>query len=189
MFISSCGATVSAVIGALAIGDGNNYLAVVFGGFTILLIYSIFSIAIKICGIESINKIFPPIIVGPVTMVIGLNLATFIPTYVSVEGQHNDIGIIVGIITMLIIALSSTYFKGFWKTIPFLIGLIGGYIISAIITLCGGPQLIDFNIFKDVAFFNLPDFSFTHWSFDNFSWGTVCQSMILFLPVGICALL
>lgn len=189
MFISSCGATVSAVIGALAIGNGNNYLAVAFGGFTILLIYSIFSIIIKVCGIESINKIFPPIIVGPVTMVIGLNLAIFIPTYVSIGGQHNDVGIIVGIITMLIIALSSTYFKGFWKTIPFLIGLIGGYIISAIITLCGGPQLIDFSIFKDLTFFNLPDFSFTHWNFNDFSWGMVGQSIILFLPVGICALL
>lgn len=189
MFISSCGATVSAVIGALAIGGGGNYLAVTFGGLTILIIYAIFAVIIKSFGIESINKVFPPIIVGPVTMVIGLNLATFIPTYVSVGGVHNDIGILVAIATMLIVAVSSTYFKGFWKTIPFLIGLIGGYIIATIITLCGGPQLIDFSVFKGIGFFNMPDFSFLHWDFSTLTIGTVAQSALLFLPVGICALL
>ena len=82
MFISSCGATVSAVIGALAIGEGNNYLAVIIGGFIIAIIYSLFAWLIKVKGINTINTIFPAIIVGPITMVIGLNLATFIPTYV-----------------------------------------------------------------------------------------------------------
>ena len=189
MFISSCGATVSAVIGALAIGNGGNYLAVAFGGLTILIIYAIFAIIIKTCGISAINKIFPPIIVGPVTMVIGLNLATFIPTYVLVGGEHSDVGILVGIATMLIVALSSTYFKGFWKTIPFLIGLMGGYAIAAVITLCGGPQLIDFSVFNGISFFNVPDFSFLHWDMSAFTWGTAAQAAILFIPVGICALL
>ena len=63
MFISSCGATVSAVIGALAIGDGSNYLAVAIGGLVIFLVYSIVAIIIKLRGIEAINKIFPPIII------------------------------------------------------------------------------------------------------------------------------
>ena len=84
MFISSCGATVSAVIGALAIGDGGNYFAVVIGGLVILAIYALFALFIKLKGIEALNKILPPIIVGPITMVIGINLAGFIPTYVQV---------------------------------------------------------------------------------------------------------
>ena len=79
MFISSCGATVSAVMGALAIGNsGQNYLAVVIGGVIILLIYAAFALFIKFRGIEAVSKILPPIIIGPITMVIGLNLAKFI---------------------------------------------------------------------------------------------------------------
>lgn len=189
MFISSCGATVSAVIGALAIGDGSNYLAVMIGGATIMIIYAIFAFIIKKFGIASINKIFPPVIVGPVTMVIGLNLATFIPTYTAVGGMHNDIAILVAIITMIVVAVSSHYFKGFWKTIPFLIGLAFGYVVSLIITLCGGPQLIDFTVFKQLTIFNIPDFSFLHINWHNLTWSTIGQSILLFTPVAICALL
>lgn len=187
MFISSCGATVSAVIGALAIGDGQNYLAVAIGGLIILAIYSVFALVIKLKGIEIIHKIFPPIIVGPITMVIGLNLATFIPTYTSVGGTHSNVGILVGLFTMVVIALSSHYFKGFWKTIPFLIGLLSGYLLSIIITVAGGPQLIDFSVFKGIKFFAVPDFSFLHWNFSGLSWGVVGQVALLFVPVAICA--
>ena len=187
MFISSCGATVSAVIGALAIGDGQNYLAVAIGGLIILAIYSIFALVIKLKGIEIIHKIFPPIIVGPITMVIGLNLATFIPTYTSVGGAHSNVGILVGLFTMVVIALSSHYFKGFWKTIPFLIGLLSGYLLSIIITVAGGPQLIDFSVFKGIKFFAIPDFSFLHWNFSGLNWGVVGQVALLFVPVAICA--
>jgi len=85
MFISSCGATCSAVIGALGICDGTSYTPVILGGLVILLVYALFAFIVKLRGIGTINKIFPPIIVGPVTMVIGLNLAGFIPTYVAHE--------------------------------------------------------------------------------------------------------
>lgn len=88
MFISSCGATVSAVIGALALTstDSPNYLMVAIGGLVIAIIYIIFAVIIELKGIESINKIFPAIIVGPVTMVIGLNLATFLVGYTNNSG-------------------------------------------------------------------------------------------------------
>lgn len=181
MFISSCGATVSAVIGALAIGDnGQNYLAVVLGGAVIFAIYGIFALIVKLRGVETINKIFPAIIVGPITMVIGLNLAGFIPTYVSVGGEHNDIAILVAIATMFVIALTSHYFKGFMKTIPFLIGLIFGYGLSALLTVTGAAPLIDFNQFSGIHFFRVPDFSFLHWSTSQLSWGTVGQVALLF---------
>lgn len=86
MFISSCGATVSAVIGALALpnvlGNGN-YLMVTIGGIIIALVYIAFALIVHFKGVEALNKIFPPVIVGPVTMVIGLNLAKFLVSYTS----------------------------------------------------------------------------------------------------------
>lgn len=88
MFISSCGATVSAVTGALALG-GNNYVAVAIGGVIIAIVYITFALLIKFGGRKLFDKIFPPVVVGPVTMVIGLNLATFIPTYVGLSRANS----------------------------------------------------------------------------------------------------
>lgn len=87
MLISSCGATVSAVIGALAIGAAPNYLAVAIGGVVIAIVYGLLSLLIKIKGQDSFNKLFPPTIIGAITIVIGINLAGFIPTYVQVNGE------------------------------------------------------------------------------------------------------
>ena len=189
MFISSCGATVSAVIGALALGNGNNYLAVTVGGAVIAIIYITFAIIVKLKGVESINRIFPPTIVGAVTIVIGLNLAKFIPTYVLVNGEHNNIAIVVAIVTMLVVAVTSHYFKGFWKTIPFLIGLLTGYVLSVILTLIGVAKLVDVSVFKNVGFFALPDFTFKYWAQNSISAFDLIQIFILFIPVSICALL
>ena len=187
MFISSCGATVSAVIGALAIGDGGNYFAVVIGGLVILVIYALFALFIKLRGIEALNKILPPIIVGPITMVIGINLAGFIPTYVQVGGAHSNVGILVAVFTMLVVALTSHYFKGFWKTIPFLIGLLSGYALSVILTVTGAAPLVDFSVFKGIKIFEIPDFTFKYWNF-NLSGLEILQIVVLFAPVAIVAL-
>lgn len=188
MFISSCGATVSAVIGALAIGgSGQNYLAVTCGGLVIFVIYAVVALIIRLRGIAAINKIFPPVLVGPITMVIGLNLAGFLPTYASVGGEHSNVGILVGVITMIVIALSSHYFKGFLKTIPFLIGLLVGYGAAALITVLDIAPLIDFSVFKGMNLFHLPIPTFTYWSLNNFSWGMVGQVVLLFTPVALAA--
>lgn len=188
MFISSCGATVSAVIGALSIGDGNNYKAVIVGGFFIFVIYAIFASVVKFKGVETINKIFPPTIVGAVTIVIGLNLAGFIPGYTEVNGQHSNAAILVAIITAIVIAITSHYCKGFLKTIPFLIGIISGYLISIAITCLGIANLIDFSVFDNVKMFKLPDFAFLHLS-NKLSVQDIINVAILFVPVAICALL
>lgn len=199
IFISNSGATVSAVIGALALGATPNYFAVFVGGLVVLLIYGIFALVVKLCGIKVINKIFPAIVVGPVTMVIGLNLAGFIPTYVAPSAitlaASPDYALmattLIAVATMIVIAISSHYFKGFLKTIPFLIGLVFGYAVSAIVTVCGLP-IIDFSVFNSItSFFSLPDFAFLHWGdgIASFDWATFGNIVLLFAPVSICALL
>lgn len=187
MFISNSGATVSAVIGALALSaDGQNYLMVFIGGLVVAVIYCIMAMIIKHKGINAINKIFPPTIVGAVTIVIGANLATFIPTYVQVGGSYSLWGVAVAIVTMIVIAISSHYFKGFLKTIPFLIGLVFGYAICLILDLCG-VNMIDWSVFKSIQWY--PDLAFLKWRADDFSWSNLGQTVLLFAPVAICALL
>lgn len=187
MFISSCGATVSAVIAAKGMTP-NNYISVVIGGIVILIIYSLFALIIAKKGTAAIDKLLPPIIIGPITMVIGINLAAFIGSYTQVNGGHNDWGIIMALITMIIVALSSHYFKGFWRTIPFLIGLLGGYGIAAILTLTNVVQLIDFTLFKNLKVFSLPDFTFLQISLSDVSWTLIGKIILIFAPVAVCAI-
>lgn len=188
MFISNSGATVSAVIGALALPSigGQNYLMVAIGGLVIAAVYCGMAAIIKYKGINTINKIFPPTIVGAVTIVIGLNLASFIPTYVQVDGAYSLWGIVVAVATMLVIAVSSRYFKGFLKTIPFLIGLVFGYTCCLLLELCG-VSMIDWSVFSNIKWY--PDLAFLKWNAEDFSWTNVVQTIILFAPVAICALL
>lgn len=187
MFISNSGATVSAVIGALALSaDGQNYLMVFIGGLVIAAIYCAMAMIIKYKGISAINKIFPPTIVGAVTVVIGLNLAGFIPTYIQVGGSYSLWGAFVAIETMIVIAVSSHYFKGFLKTIPFLIGLVFGYVVCLILDLCG-VDMINWAAFESIKWY--PDLAFLHWRAIDFSWSNLGQTVLLFAPVAICALL
>ena len=189
MFISSCGATVSAVVGALAIGEGNNYFAVFLGGLMVVLVYGVFSILISKLGIDKLRKVLPATIIGPITIVIGLNLAKFIPTYVGQSGgASGNAGVLVAIFTMLVVAVSSHYFKGFWKTIPFLIGLGAGYVVSLVLTLLGVAPLVNLSVFENLTIFRLPDFSFLHWSIEGMTVADVGTVALLFVPVSICAI-
>ena len=220
VFISSCGATVSAVCGALALNAtiafpgavsyqttfvngvnvtlaldaaGNligiaspNYLMVFCGGLIILAVYGIFALIVKLTGIKWIDKIFPPTIIGAVTIVIGINLAAFINGYTQVGGAHSDIGILIAIATMLITAVVSHYGKGFMKNIPFLFGIIGGYIIALIFTWCG-IKIVDFSSFNNMQWY--PDLTFLKWQSSDWSWANLGRTCLFFVPVAICALL
>ena len=191
IFISNSGATVSAVIGALALGTTPNYFAVFLGGLVILAIYSIFAFVIRWRGIDAINRLFPPYIVGPITIVIGLNLAGFIPTYVDLGGATSNINVLVAIAVMAVVALSSHYFKGFLKTIPFLIGLLFGFVVCLVLEAVGAADYGIINKFQSInGFFNIPNFAFLNWAegLKSFNFKTLIDVILLFAPVAICAL-
>ena len=182
MFISSSGAFVAAVIGGLALGTAPNYTAVFVGGLIVCLVYCIVGLAINKFGTAWINKLLPPIVIGPIVAVIGLNLATFLPTYFQINGQYSLIGFGLGMLTLLITALISHYGKGFIKNLPFLIAILIVYGFSALLTVCGIP-IIDFNVFKNVHLFQMPDFAFTH--FTTIDWSLFPQILLLFLPLSL----
>lgn len=195
-FISSCGATVSAVQGALILGGSNNYVAVAIGGVIIALVYILFAMLIKFGGRKLFDRIFPPIVVGPVTMVIGLNLARFIPDYLGFTGKPLEIAVqtqmiprLVALFTLLITAFVSHYGKGFLKTLSFLIGLISGFILAVVLEF---SHAYDFGIashYTNIKWFNPDDFAFMKWKDSPFSWDQLPSILILFIPVSICAAL
>lgn len=188
MFISSCGATVSAVVGALALGGSGNYIAVAIGGVIILLVYIGFAMIIKFGGKKTFDKIFPPVIVGPITIVIGLNLAGFLPSYIG-SGDSSWIAMLVALGTMLTTALVSHYAKGFMKTIAFLFGIMFGYICAVILEFSGAYNFGIEKALTSWTWFNVKDFAFMQWASSPFEWSQLPDIILLFLPVSICAAL
>ena len=184
MFISSSGAFVAAVIGALAIGAAPNYTAVAIGGVLVCIIYCIVGGLINAKGTGWINKVLPPVVIGPIVAVIGLNLATFIPTYFQINGQYSLIGFGLGMLTLIITALISHYGKGFIKNLPFLVAILIVYAFAAILTVCGVP-IIDFSVFNGVRLFQVPDFAFLHMNVGQFQLGWLIQVALLFIPLSL----
>ena len=182
MFISSSGAFVAAVIGALALGSAPNYTAVLIGGAIVCIVYCVIGLAINHFGTNWINKLLPPVVIGPIVAVIGLNLATFIPTYFQVNGQYSLLGFGLGMLTLLITALISHYGKGFIKNLPFLFAILIVYCFAAILTACGIP-IVNFDAFKGVRLIQVPDFTFLH--LNHFNWALLPQVLLLFLPLSL----
>jgi uracil permease len=79
MFISNSGAFVAPVMAALALGG---YTAVAIGGLVTCIIYTIFGLIFTKIPVDKIYKVFPPALIGAVTVVIGVNLMPFILSYV-----------------------------------------------------------------------------------------------------------
>lgn len=184
MFISSSGAFVAAIIGALAIGTAPNFTAVAIGGLIVGLIYCVIGLVINKFGTNWVNKLLPPVVIGPIVAVIGLNLATFLPTYFQINGQYSLIGLGLGMLTLVITALISHYGKGFIKNLPFLFAILIVYAFSALLTVCGIP-IIDFSAFQHTRLIQIPDFSFFHMNFTHFNWSYLPQILLLFAPLSL----
>ena len=110
------------------------------------LIYGVVSALIKIRGLSFIQRLFPPVVVGPVIMIIGLSL-----TGVAVNmAKTNWLIAAFSLITAIIVVV---FTKGLIKLIPVFIGIIAGYI-------CGlALGVVDFTPIKEAAWIGLPEFT------------------------------
>lgn len=182
MYISSSGAFVAPVMAALAAGG---YTAVAIGGLVACAIYCLFGFIFSKLSVEKVYKIFPKALIGAITVVIGVNLMPFILSYVQINGVTNMWGVSVALVTMISIALISHYAKGIMQILPFLIGLMIGYIYAIILTITGTCDIVDFTIFNNISLFILPDFAFTHW--EPITFVTIVPVIILYIAYTISA--
>lgn len=182
MYISSSGAFVAPVMAALAAGG---YTAVAIGGLVACAIYCLFGFIFSKLSVEKVYKIFPKALIGAITVVIGVNLMPFILSYVQINGATNMWGVSVALVTMISIALISHYAKGIMRILPFLIGLMIGYIYAIILTITGTCNIVDFTIFNNISLFVLPDFAFTHW--EPITFVTIVPVIILYIAYTISA--
>lgn len=188
--ISNSGATVSAVVGALALTGAvaTNFAGVIIGGAVIAAIYGLAALAIKKWGVGWLQKLIPPVISGTTILVIGATLAAFIPTYALVAGTYSLWGILIAAFTAGVTIACAHYGKGLVKTMPFLIGLLAGYAVSFLLTITGVAPLVALGALSVSSVFTIPQFAFLNTSFAAFNLATLPQILLSFGMVSLAAM-
>ena len=169
------GSMLAAFGGAATASTSLGYAGILLGAVFAGLVYVVIAIIVKIVGVKWINKLMPPVVIGPTVALIGLSLAVnavndlhagkvLDATGASVASTYVTLAI--GIITLLSIFAISVYGKKMAKLIPFVLGILVGYVVAAIFTVIGKAtdnvalQVINFDAFKNMEIFAVPEFSF-----------------------------
>ena len=166
------------------------YAGLILGAAFAGLVYVVIAIAVKVAGVEWINKLMPAVVIGPTVSIIGLSLAgnavgdltlgkvmTEVTTQVIKDGAIVDevsavsaanpyVALLCGFVTLFTVIICSVYGKKMAKLIPFIIGICAGYLAATIFTVIGiktgntALQVIDFTVFHNMDWFAVPDFTF-----------------------------
>ena len=182
------GSMCAAFGGAVSVSAG--YTGLIIGAAFAALVYVIIAVVVKFAGVQWINKLMPPVVIGPTVALIGLSLAVnavndltvgkvLVPVVENViqdnaivevtnyvSGCSPYVALTCGIITLLSIFVFSVYGKKMIKLIPFVLGILVGYVVASIFTVIGivtdnaALQVINFAAFKEMQIFAVPDFSF-----------------------------
>ncbi len=130
------GSMCSAFGGAASMAAG--YWGLIIGAVMAGLVYVVISIIIRICGVKWIDKLMPPVIIGPTVSIIGLSLAgNAVGDVLNPKGGSVYVALICGLVTLAVTMLCSTYGKKIGKLIPFIIGILAGYLLASIFALIG----------------------------------------------------
>ncbi|MEG0806395.1 MAG: uracil-xanthine permease family protein [Lachnospiraceae bacterium] len=146
---------IMAIIGNSRMGDPDfmEKLASVKGALIIAgFIYVLFSILIKVVGYEKVNKLLPPIVTGPIIIVIGLRLSSSgINNALYWDGKFSLKAMLVTVIVLATIISISVFAKGIFNLMPILFGIILGFIV------CVPLGFTDFTPVATANFISLTD--------------------------------
>lgn len=148
------------------------------GSFLVGVVYSLVALIISKTGTNWLMKLLPPIVVGPVIMVIGLGLASTAVGMVTndTQGEYNLTFVLIGFVTLLLTIVTAIFTRGFLSVIPVLVGIMGGYIFAALIGEVAFDKVLAAN------WFEVPDFMIPFVHYDpSISWYVIA----LMLPVAI----
>ncbi len=174
------GSMAAAFAGAVSVQAG--YVGLIIGAVCAGLVYVVIAAIVKFVGVGWINKLMPAVVIGPTVAIIGLSLAGNAVGDLQKGGVSVDnvptantlLCVLVGLITLIVTTLCSTYGKKMAKLIPFIIGILAGYAVAAIFTVIGiatdnaALQVINFGHFSALVdggvslktFVAMPEFTF-----------------------------
>ena len=164
VFLGSSFAFIAPLAGAVSFGFLGIFLGAVFAG----LVYVIIALIIKKTGSEWVNKLLPPVVIGPTVALIGLSLCGSAVNNLNntAAGSYNLVAILVGVIAFVITVYASTKGSRGMKLIPFIIGILGAYVIALALTLIGNAtgadalKLVNLSAFDNMQLFKVPRFTF-----------------------------
>ncbi len=175
------GSMSAAFAGAASLAAG--YMGLIIGAAIAGLVYVVIALIVKFAGVNWLNKLMPPVVIGPTVAIIGLSLAGNAIGDLQ-KGDVSDIlgqsvanpliCILCGLVALAVTLLCSTYGKKMIKLIPFIMGILAGYAVAVVFTVIGEAtdnnalMLVDFNNFKALVadgvglktFIEIPDFTF-----------------------------
>ena len=197
-FLGSSFAFITPLCGAAVFGRLGVFLGAVFAG----LVYVVIALIVKKTGSGWVNKLLPPVVIGPTVALIGFSLCGSAVNNLNntASGSYNLVAILVGLVAFFAtIYVSIKGGKGV-RMIPFIVGIGVAYVFAAILTGIGAAlncdmlKIIDFSPFKGIGLFEVPDFTFlgifrgtTDANGNNLtvqSIADVLQIFILFAPVA-----
>ena len=175
------GSMAAAFMGASTMAVG--YLGLVIGAIFAGLVYVVISIIVKFVGVEWITKLMPAVVIGPTVSIIGLSLAGDAVSKITTGGVTGadgnvlaspNVALLAGIVTLAATMISSVYGKKSGKLIPFIYGILAGYVFCLVLTLignasgCDAIKLLSFDSFETLtadgfglsSIFAVPDFTF-----------------------------
>ena len=210
VFLGSSFAFLSSMFAAFAgaVSASAGFIGIIIGAFMAGLVYVIIAIVVKYAGTEWIAKIMPAAVIGPTVAIIGLSLAgnaikDMLSTGTNVVPVFNGdfsayemtstslICLLCGLTTLLTVIICSVYGKKMFKMIPFVIGILAGYVLASIFTVIGEIFdvqeliIINFAKFKDMQFY--PDFAFLVGIKDGFKGITgsyIATLAVAYIPVA-----
>ena len=170
------GSMLAAFAGATSVALG--YLGLILGATMAGLVYVAIALAVKFAGVNWLNKLMPAVVIGPTVAIIGLSLAGNAVGDLQKGGNtvsaHPLVCVAVGLVTLAVTMLAATFGKKMTRLIPFILGILAGYAVAAVLTVIGNAadmdalKVINFdhltNLVKDGVgintFFSVPDFTF-----------------------------
>ncbi len=173
VFLGSSFAFIGSMLAAFSGGVTVGYLGLVMGAVFAGLVYVIIALVVKFAGVKWIDKIMPASVIGPTVALIGLSLAGAAINDVFSYGETIQFGLnsyfVMGtsawaslacaMVTLFVVILCSTYGKKMVKLVPFIIGILAGYAVALVFTLCGIP-VIDLSVFENMTIVAVPELTF-----------------------------
>ena len=217
----------AAFAGGVTISLG--WLGLIIGALLAGLAYVILGIVVKIAGVNWINKLMPAVVIGPTVAIIGLSLAggaisniskgdyvqeiteysvsmaSGTPEIVEQTGTQMLsspwIALLCGLITLFVTMICSTYGRKTVKLMPFIIGILSGYMVAAVLTAIGfacsidALKIIDFSVFPKYmlvkglsikTFVSIPEMTFlkAFGALNELSWSYFLTLFVAFVPVA-----
>ena len=152
-----------------------------FGAFCAGIVYLVVALLIRLFGVGWLMRLLPPIVVGPVIMVIGLGLASIAISMATNQaiGDYSLPHFLIALFTLACIIVFAIVLKGFFTVVPILLGIVCGYVFALVF------GMVDFSQVTGAQLLRVPDFTLFFTQLTEATGTIPWQMLPLLVPIAI----